>query len=294
MTPMAWRTPSASVTTSCPATTAVPEVGGVSVVIMRISVVLPAPFGPEQAEDFARVNREAHFLHGHEVSELFRQLDDFDCVCLGRVHRVRWSSSAIIQRLSCRGVHRRNQPLPPASRGRKRRQQHRGGHARHEPAPGIGHRHLDGKCLDVALGPADVALRRKIVFDAFEDDRTFDDVSGRKPDLQMLVELNRIDVAFLHVGLHPEMVDIENRHDRLARLQDFSLAGRAHGDDAVERRVNLHVSEVHIGRGLIRARLHEVARASPPGRFAGRPVACGWRAPRRLALPRRAPGLRGI
>ena len=48
ITPMAWRTPSASVTTSCPPTSAVPEVGGVSVVIMRISVVFPAPFGPSR------------------------------------------------------------------------------------------------------------------------------------------------------------------------------------------------------------------------------------------------------
>jgi hypothetical protein len=48
MTPMAWRTPSASVTTSCPPTSALPDVGGVSVVIMRISVVFPAPFGPSR------------------------------------------------------------------------------------------------------------------------------------------------------------------------------------------------------------------------------------------------------
>ncbi len=45
---MAWRTPSASVITSCPPTSAEPEVGGVNVVIMRISVVFPAPFGPSK------------------------------------------------------------------------------------------------------------------------------------------------------------------------------------------------------------------------------------------------------
>ena len=53
MTPMDLRTRSASRTTSKPLTRAVPEVGGTSVVSMRISVDLPAPFGPEQAEHFA-------------------------------------------------------------------------------------------------------------------------------------------------------------------------------------------------------------------------------------------------
>ena len=48
ITPIEFRTPSASFRTSCPATRAEPSVGGVSVVSMRISVVLPAPFGPSR------------------------------------------------------------------------------------------------------------------------------------------------------------------------------------------------------------------------------------------------------
>ena len=40
------RAASGSFSTSCPATTARPAVIGISVVIMRISVDLPAPFGP--------------------------------------------------------------------------------------------------------------------------------------------------------------------------------------------------------------------------------------------------------
>jgi hypothetical protein len=48
MTPMERRTLSASATTSKPLITAVPEVGGRSVVSMRMSVDLPAPFGPRR------------------------------------------------------------------------------------------------------------------------------------------------------------------------------------------------------------------------------------------------------
>ena len=46
MTPIDRRTPSASLTMSKPLMIAVPEVGVSSVTIMRMSVDLPAPFGP--------------------------------------------------------------------------------------------------------------------------------------------------------------------------------------------------------------------------------------------------------
>src|SRR2546427_4633325 len=48
ITPMARRAASASFCTSCPATQAVPAVMGMRVVIMRISVDLPAPLGPSR------------------------------------------------------------------------------------------------------------------------------------------------------------------------------------------------------------------------------------------------------
>src|ERR1019366_385388 len=46
--------------------------------------------GPEQAEDFTVMNREIHFIHGHEIPKLLREFDDFNRVCLCRVHRVRF------------------------------------------------------------------------------------------------------------------------------------------------------------------------------------------------------------
>lgn len=46
---MRWRTPDGSVSTSYPATTAVPEVGGSRVASTRRLVVFPAPFGPRNA-----------------------------------------------------------------------------------------------------------------------------------------------------------------------------------------------------------------------------------------------------
>jgi hypothetical protein len=48
MTPMTLRTPSAFVATFIPDTSAVPDVGGMSVVSMRMRVDFPAPFGPRR------------------------------------------------------------------------------------------------------------------------------------------------------------------------------------------------------------------------------------------------------
>src|ERR1700687_2248984 len=239
MTPMEWRTPSASVTTSCPPTVAVPEVGGVSVVIIRINVVLPAPLGPSKPKispvgtvkltSFTATKSPNCFL------SLLTTIAFVSVTFMGPAVSPKRSSG---DGTRC-GVHCRSQPLPPVFCGRERRQQDSGGHAGGDPASGSGHRHLDGKSLDVALGAADVALGREIIFDALEKDGAVENVSRGKLDFQVLVERHKIDVAFFHVGLHPEMVHVENRHDRLARLQNFSLAGGADGDHAVQRRVNL-------------------------------------------------------
>ena len=59
ITPIDWRTPSACLTTSKPLMQRGAGVGGSSVVSIRISVDLPAPFGPEQAEDLPFVDGEA-------------------------------------------------------------------------------------------------------------------------------------------------------------------------------------------------------------------------------------------
>ncbi len=53
--------------------------------------------GSEQAEDFACGNCEAHFLHGHEVSELLLQLLDFDRIRFHRAHRARCFSHVFIR-----------------------------------------------------------------------------------------------------------------------------------------------------------------------------------------------------
>ena len=80
MTPIERRTPSARLTTSKPLMSAVPEVGGSSVVSMRISVDLPAPFGPSRPKISPFVDVEADALDGGEVAELLDDVPDVDGV----------------------------------------------------------------------------------------------------------------------------------------------------------------------------------------------------------------------
>ena len=73
---------------SKPLTRAVPEVGGTSVVNMRMSVDLPAPFGPEQAEHLAVLDGEIQRVHGGKIAEALGQIFNFNvkhgsCACNG-------------------------------------------------------------------------------------------------------------------------------------------------------------------------------------------------------------------
>ena len=136
---------------------AVPEVGGVSVVIMRISVVLPAPFGPSRPKISPLAHGEADVVHGDEIAEPFDEMIDV----IDRHSGFRWRVSSLITD----GL----QSARTSSLFRRARQQHSGRHSGEQAAVGIGHGNFDGKCLDVALGAADVALRGEIAFHALEE-----------------------------------------------------------------------------------------------------------------------------
>ena len=47
---------------------------------MRIVVVLPAPFGPEEAKDFSALDAEAHVVYGGDPAVSFREVLDLNHV----------------------------------------------------------------------------------------------------------------------------------------------------------------------------------------------------------------------
>src|ERR1700683_2473818 len=137
MTPIDRRTLSACRAMSKPLTVAVPEVGAMSVVSIRMSVDLPAPFGPSKPKTSPSSTSKVTPLTAVNSPK--------------RLTRLRTSIACM--------------ELPPD------RQEHVGGHA-HRQSPVMVVRpqaHLERP--DVALGPAHIALRRKPGVDAPEEHR---------------------------------------------------------------------------------------------------------------------------
>ena len=130
----------------------------------------------------------------------------------------------------------------------------------------LSHAQPDLERLDVALGAADVALRRERGVDAAVEHRALALGAGRQADRQRVADAHAVDVGLLDVGADPEVVGVDERDDRLAGVDDLADARRADVDDAVDRRVDLGVGEPHVGLGALRRRPPPAcARWSAPG-----------------------------
>src|SRR5208282_3834380 len=191
----------------------------------------------QKAENLAVLDIEADVVDGDQVAELLREMVHFN-----RVHLKFLEAS---------------EPGEPALFLGWRQQRGRS-HSREQPAPRIRNGYLDRKRFDVPLRSAHVALRREIAFHSLEENLAIDDVSGGKPHVHLLAELNLIDVRFFHIGVHPEMVDVNHHYDGRSLRNYFALFCDAHRNDPVDRRVNARIAELGGGGRLIRARLFEL------------------------------------
>src|SRR5436190_1785575 len=185
MTPIDSRTPVAFLTTSNPLTTAVPAVGTSSVVIMRMSVDLPAPFGPSRPKISPGATSKVIPLTASKSPYFLTML------------RTSMAPMSLLQgQLDIRG--------------------HADGEA---PILVVGAQ-PNLERLDVAFGAADVALGRKARVDAAVEDGRLARVAGREADGHLVAETDAIDVSLLDVGADPEVVGIDQRDDRLSRRDD--------------------------------------------------------------------------
>src|SRR5262245_52998469 len=166
MTPMERRTWSDSFWTSKPFTSAVPEVGTSSVVSMRIRVDLPAPFGPSRPKISPASTAK---------------LTPFTAVKSPNFLTICWTSIAFITGRAA-SLHR---------------QQHVGRQADRERPIGVVHAqpHLEG--FDIALRPADVALRGEPGVHASIEDGPLALGTRRQPHGQAVSELHPVDIGLL-------------------------------------------------------------------------------------------------
>src|SRR5579864_7631557 len=219
ITPIDRRTLSDSVAMSNPLTVARPDVGAMSVVSIRMSVDFPAPFGPSRPKTSPSSTSKVTPLTAVKSPK--------------RLTRSRTSMACI-------------DDLP------RDRQQDVRGLANRQAAIAIVGAQPDLERPDVALGPADIPLRRKARVGAAVEHRAIQFRARGQADRQVVTELDLVDVALLDVHPHPEIVGIDDRHDGLARGDDLALTGRTDVDDAVDGRVNLRVGEADVGFLLLR------------------------------------------
>ena len=92
----------------------------------------------------------------------------------------------------------------------------------------------DFERANVALGAAHIALRGIAGIDAAEKDRAIPRRAAGEFHGEVVADVNAIDIGFLHIGPHPQIILIDEGDDRLRRVDDFSLQCRAHIDHAIE------------------------------------------------------------
>src|SRR4029079_833861 len=214
ITPIDLRTSLGWRMTSKPLMIAVPAVGVSSVVIMRMSVDLPAPFGPSRPKTSPSSTPKLTPLTAVKSPQ-----------------RLTMSRTSI----AC------------MTDSGAERQQHVRGHAHGEPAIAVVHAQPDLERLDVALHAAHVALRGKSGVHAAVEHGAVELGAGGQANRHVVAKLDAVDVRLLGVHAHPQVVLVDERDDRLAGRHDLALARGADVDDAVLRRADVRVAQADVG-----------------------------------------------
>src|SRR5437667_3949167 len=255
ITPIDWRTSLGKRRTSKVLTRAVPEVGSSSVVNMRISVDLPAPFGPSSPKIspcstlnvtwstavnspkrlvISSTSMAARPGLGPVVGDAFsgdiasHQFSVFSIRARGGAFRRLLTADCLLPTVSQQG------------------QRDIGREPRVEPAFAVVHAQADFESLDVALGPAHVALGGVSGVHAPEEDGALAFHTRRKADAHTVAQANPIDVGFFDVGADPKIVRVDQGHDGLARVDHLPLECGSLRHQAVDRGADFGVSEADL------------------------------------------------
>src|SRR5256885_1868469 len=245
ITPIDWRTSLEKRLTSKVLIRAVPEVGTSSVVNMRISVDFPAPFGPSSPKispcSTLKVTRSTavnspkrlvisstSMAAGPGLGSVVcttpsgdivsRQLVSYQFSVFSsqysrgrRVAQTFVSAFCFLPSAFCRlsGIQQGQVDIR--------------GEPGVEPSFAVVHPQADFESLDIALGPAHVALRGIGGVHAPEEDRSLAFHARRKADAHAVAQADPVDVGLLDVGADPKIVRIDQGHDGLPRVDHLPL-----------------------------------------------------------------------
>src|SRR5262245_20741864 len=107
----------------------------------------------------------------------------------------------------------------------------------------IGHSQTHLESPDVTLGAAHVSLRRESAVYRSIKDGSLDERAGGQFDWQSISKAHTVDVGFFDIDLDPQIVAIDERHDRLADRHDLALTRGADVHHSISRCPHLCVPE---------------------------------------------------
>src|SRR5689334_21885197 len=173
ITPIASRTRSGSRATSKPATSPWPDVGRISVVSIRLSVVLPAPLGPSRPNNSPR--RTSKLTWSTAVKSPKRLVSLRACIAADGDSIVEWEGDL-------------------------------GGHPRLHLAGRLQHPHFDVERADVLAPAAHVRFgcELSLLADRHHLPREEQRRTGRQRHLRRTADANRTEVCLLHVDSGPD------------------------------------------------------------------------------------------
>ena len=178
----------------------------------------------EQRKDLAVLDRKGNSVDRRKVPKAFRDLANFN-IAHGK------SFPALLHRqLDIRG------------------------HANGEAPIFIIDAQPDLECFDVPLCAAHIALRGEARIQSPVKNRAHAFITGRKPHFELIAQPDPVDVGFFNVGTHPKIVQIDQRHNRLPRVDDFPFARCTDIHDTVNRGPYLGVGKPDISTLPLRRR----------------------------------------
>src|SRR5580704_10977512 len=213
MTPIFSRTCRGWRATSKPATNACPPLGGINVVSIRTSVVLPAPLGPSSPKTSPR--RTSKLTLSTAVKAPKRLVRSLVCIASE-------SGSIIARKSDFRS------------------------HPGFEFAFGLQHLHLDVKGADILAPAPHVALGRELAFLPDCHDAAAENLRRyrRQLNLRRLADVERTEVGLFDVDACPNRREVVDREDRHARRHPFTDFERLADDDPVDRSFYLGVNDL--------------------------------------------------
>src|SRR6185437_12665608 len=223
ITPIASRTRTGSRATSKPATNPWPEVGTISVVSIRLSVVLPAPLGPRRPNNSPR-----------------------------RTSKVTWSTAVNSPKRLVSSCAR----IAADCESIVERECNLGGHSRFHLSGGLQNPHFDVEGADVLAPATNVGLGRELSLlpDRHHLPRKSRRRTRRQGHLRRTADTDRAEFGFLQVDARPDCRKVIDGQDGRSRGHPFAdlqvlahhRAGDWRADDGVVRLVGV---VLHAGSG---------------------------------------------